>query len=285
MTCQMQLSHRFARRPRANLCAHWLHETFHGRDGELVECVIPRRRRALRDPCQRIDLYTNTVYVWSTQFAPKWWRRMEKLLISADSHVFEPGDLWWKALGGRFGDAVPRALTSFDGQQGAFFYVGRSGEAAKMDELVDANAKDRRLEDLAQAGSDPVYRMKLMAADNVAAEVLNPTWGLWIPRISDPALRNACAEVYNDWILEYCSVNLKRLLPIAMMPITDVDWATKELERIVRRGARGIMIGTNPVDVDTRPYRDPYCDRFWAAAQESGLPVTLHIVTGRVRDP
>jgi predicted TIM-barrel fold metal-dependent hydrolase len=127
--------------------------------------------------------------------------------------------------------------------------------------------------------------MKLMAADNVAAEVLNPTWGLWIPRISDPALRNACAEVYNDWILEYCSENLKRLLPIAMTPITDVDWAVGELQRVVKRGARGVMIGTNPVDADTTPYRDTYYDRFWAAAEESGLPVTLHIVTGRVRDP
>jgi hypothetical protein len=50
---------------------------------------------------------------------------MEKLIISADSHVFEPGDLWSKALGHRFGDAVPRALANFAGQDGSFFYVGR----------------------------------------------------------------------------------------------------------------------------------------------------------------
>jgi predicted TIM-barrel fold metal-dependent hydrolase len=209
---------------------------------------------------------------------------MEKLIISADSHVFEPGDLWSKALGSRFGDAVPRAVNSFNGYEGKFFFVGRDGEAARMDELVDANAKDRRLEDLARAGSDPHYRMKLMAADNIAAEVLNPTWGLWIPRIRDAALRNACAEVYNDWILEYCSANLARLLPIAITPILDVDWAVNELERVVERGARGVMIGTNPAD-PALPYRDRHYDRFWAAAQASGLPVTLHIVTGRVRDP
>ena len=28
------------------------------------------------------------------------------LIISADSHVLEPGDLWTKALGGRFGACV-----------------------------------------------------------------------------------------------------------------------------------------------------------------------------------
>jgi len=209
---------------------------------------------------------------------------MEKLIISADSHVFEPGDLWSKALGIRFGDAVPRAVSNFNGKEGSFFFVGRDGEAARMDELVDANAKDRRLEDLARAGSDPAYRMQLMAADNIAAEVLNPTWGLWIPRISDGALRNACAEVYNDWILDYCSENLRRLLPIAVVPILDVGWAMKELVRVVKRGARGVMIGTSPAD-PAPPYRDQGYDRFWAAAAESELPVTLHIVTGSVRDP
>ena len=33
------------------------------------------------------------------------------------------------------------------------------------------------------------------------------------------------------------------------------------------------------------PYRDPIYDRFWAAANAAGAPVTLHILTGRVLDP
>ena len=209
---------------------------------------------------------------------------MEKLIISADSHVFEPGDLWIKALGRRFGDRVPHAIDSFENHPGRFFYVGKPGEAAKLDELVDANSKDRRLEDLARAGSDPAFRLELMAKDNIAAEVLNPTWGLWIPRIPESDMRNACAEVYNDWILDYCSHDLKRLLPIAMIPIVDVEWAIGEQRRTVKRGARGVMIGTNPIE-GAKPYRDHCYDPFWAAAEEAGLPVTLHIVTGKVRDP
>ena len=34
-------------------------------------------------------------------------------LISADSHVLEPGELWTSALGERFGDALPRIVKSF----------------------------------------------------------------------------------------------------------------------------------------------------------------------------
>lgn len=209
---------------------------------------------------------------------------MNNLIISADSHVFEPSDLWSKALGSRFGDEVPHAVSNFEGHEGTFFYVGRPGEAAKMDELVAADNVDRRLEDLAKAGGDPVYRLGLMDSDGIKAEVLNPTWGLWIPRMPNGAARNACAEVYNDWIMEYCSQDLKRLLAVAMIPIVDVDWAIGELHRVLKLGARGVMIGTSPVDGAT-PYRDKKYDPFWAAAQEAGLPVTLHIVTGKVRDP
>ena len=31
-------------------------------------------------------------------------------LISADSHVMEPYETWWKALGPKFGDRTPRLL-------------------------------------------------------------------------------------------------------------------------------------------------------------------------------
>ena len=36
---------------------------------------------------------------------------MDHLLISADSHVIEPVDLFETALGEKYGDAVPRELT------------------------------------------------------------------------------------------------------------------------------------------------------------------------------
>jgi hypothetical protein len=34
-------------------------------------------------------------------------------IISADSHVMEPLDLWWGALGHKFGDRTPRPLNEY----------------------------------------------------------------------------------------------------------------------------------------------------------------------------
>ena len=36
-------------------------------------------------------------------------------IISADSHVMEPLDLWWNALGQTFGDRTPRVLDEYQG--------------------------------------------------------------------------------------------------------------------------------------------------------------------------
>jgi predicted TIM-barrel fold metal-dependent hydrolase len=206
------------------------------------------------------------------------------LIISADSHVLEPGDLWTKALGARFGDALPRIVKGFEGHDGTFFYLGRPGEAARIDELVNSVGDDQRIGELVRAGSDPAFRLKLMLADGVSAEVLNPTFALWVPRIPDPAMRRACAEVFNDWIVDYCATASKRFLGVGIVPIDDPQWAVDEAQRIIRRGVRGIMVPTQPID-GAPPYRNSVYDRFWGVVEEARVPVTLHIVTGRVRDP
>jgi hypothetical protein len=48
-------------------------------------------------------------------------------LISADSHVIEPYDMWWNALGPTLGDRTLRLLDDYQGQKGSFFYSGNRG--------------------------------------------------------------------------------------------------------------------------------------------------------------
>jgi predicted TIM-barrel fold metal-dependent hydrolase len=206
---------------------------------------------------------------------------MNDQVISADSHAMEPLDLWQKALSQRFGDAVPRVVKGYEGHAGTFFFAGR--EAFRIDDTVDPERAERERE-LEGAGNNPIERLRLLDRERIAAEVLNPTHGLLIPRIPDSALRKACAEVMNDWLIEHCSENPRRMIGVALIPIEDVSWAVAELKRVVARGMRGVMIGLYPAE-SAPPYRSNLYDPFWAAVQEMDLPLTLHIVTGRVRDP
>ena len=111
---------------------------------------------------------------------------MLDLVISSDSHVMEPFDLWENALGGRFEDKVPRLVKTYAGIDGNFFYCGR--ETARVDELMVSGAGDELLAKLIAAGRDPGTRRLMLDEEGIAAEVLNATWTLFMMRIEDGAL-------------------------------------------------------------------------------------------------
>jgi predicted TIM-barrel fold metal-dependent hydrolase len=202
------------------------------------------------------------------------------IVISADSHVIEPLDLWRKALGSRYGTDAPGLVNRRNGVEGTFFFTGREYmDAAEM--IPGDNAMQARL---LEAGRDPAVRLTCMREDKVTAEVINSTWCLFIMRVLNDALVRDCCRVFNDWIAEYCSHAPQILLGTAMIPMADVEWAVSEMERCAKKGMRTVLINadTRP---GWRPYRDGHYDRFWAAACDLGMPVTIHVLTGEAVDP
>lgn len=209
---------------------------------------------------------------------------MEKLMvISADSHVVEPPDLFTKSLGCKYGDEVPRWLDSYKGRRGMFFFGGF--DYLDYGPVIYGGDDDPQLrEKLKVAGYDPAARIACLDEDGVYSEIVNATSTLFVLRARNDNMARECCEVFNDWLADYCSYAPKRLYGTAMIHMEDVNWAVKELERGAKRGLRSVLI-----NCDTRPEWEPYQDKkydpFWARAQELDMPVTLHIISGNVADP
>jgi len=208
-------------------------------------------------------------------------------IVSADSHVMEPGDLWQERLDRKLRGRAPKVIENPKGEGPRFlfavegvppfpvaggFAAGRSGE-----ELRDIMQKG--YEAARPSGWDPVERIKDQEVDGVDAEVLYPTLGMTIFAATDAELQQASFEVYNDWLAEYCRYDARRLYGIGLVSLEDIDHAVASVERLQRQGMRGLMIwGAAP---ENRPYSDRAYDPFWAAASEAGLPVSLHIIASR----
>lgn len=171
----------------------------------------------------------------------------DELLISADSHVMEPGDLWSTRLPARLRPHAPS------------FANGASDQSKP-------------------GGWDPSERIKEMAVDGVSLEVLYATRGMSLFRIEDIALQEACVKVFNDWLIEYCAVSPDRLFGVGLISLHNIDHAVVELERCRNAGLRGAMIWQNPPE--NLPFSSDHYERFWAAAQDLEMPVSLHILTG-----
>ena len=211
-----------------------------------------------------------------------------KQLISADSHVMEPPDLWWNALGAKFGDRTPRMLDEYKGEKGSFFYSGYLGSPVQrvriaLSSQTEAAAYEAEERGMGAVGYDPEVRVKFQVEAGIDAEVMNPTTMLGLMRNPDVPVLQACSEVFNDWMAEFVSYSPKRLIGISTIPMYDVDWAVNELARTLNKGLNSPMINCQPPE-GCLPYRDRVYDKFWAAAEEAGVPITLHILTGKVVD-
>ena len=180
---------------------------------------------------------------------------ISEVLISSDSHVMESFDLWAERLPAAFRDRAPR-----------YEHLRQKNESAAH-----------------PGGNDPRARVKEMATDGVSGEVLYPTIQMDQFGIKDPALQEACFRVYNDWLMEYCGYMPSRLYGIGAISSYNIDHAIVEMERCKKAGMRGVMIWQVPPK--ELPFTSDHYDRFWGAAQDMALPVSLHILTGAPYGP
>ena len=61
--------------------------------------------------------------------------------------------------------------------------------------------------------ASPTWRL-----DGVVAEVIYPTFGLFIDMVPAPDLQMACAQVYNDWLAETFLRRPEVFVPTAVVP-------------------------------------------------------------------
>jgi predicted TIM-barrel fold metal-dependent hydrolase len=210
----------------------------------------------------------------------------EPIILSSDSHVFEPPDLWTKRIDNAFKSRAPRMervgdvdhLVIEDGQMIAG--IGLISNAGARYDAPETISDHARFEDVHEGGYDPAQHLRDMVIDGVYGEVLYPSQGLFYYKVADPQLFSAICRAYNDWLAEFCSVGPDRLKAIAMINVDDVADAVSELERTAKFGFVGAMITEYPLE--ERRYDHSDYEPLWAAAAGLNMPLSLHTATRRV---
>jgi predicted TIM-barrel fold metal-dependent hydrolase len=209
---------------------------------------------------------------------------MPRLLISADSHVMEPPDLWTRHLPQRLRAHGPR----FEMHNGALCLMVEDRVVRNFSRLSQTEPADRQDQGppdktFSMGANDPAARLRDLDIDGVWGEVMYPNLGFFCCfHIRNPELQVETARVYNDWVGETFIRSSERFAPVALVPVLDVDAAIAELRRVAARGFRSALL---PDHMDARPYNAPAYEPLWAAAQELGMPLTFHAGTGRSQTP
>lgn len=201
-------------------------------------------------------------------------------LISADSHVVEPPDLWTARMPAKYADRAPHQVRTANGDAWAF-----PGTAPFPFGLVQCGGlppEDYRLwvrwEEVRKETYQPAARLISQDHSGVRAEVLYPS-----PRIaiaiymidSDAGYHLACVGAYNDWLSEHCAPAPDRLIGLAMVPGVGLDFAMKEAERALKLpGIGGLLLNRYPAGgLRLAPQDDPFFQ--WCAGNR--IPVHIHV--------
>jgi predicted TIM-barrel fold metal-dependent hydrolase len=164
-------------------------------------------------------------------------------IISADSHITEPQDLF---------DGLPAGV-----RERVKLFIGQ---------------KQRP-----DGAMNPEARIIDMDRDGLDAEVLYPDMCLGMFS-SDADVQEAAFPIYNDWIADFAKTSPKRLYGVMCLPAYDIDFAIKELQRGADLGLKAAMLWEVP---DPKyPFTGNHYEKLWSAAEEAGMPINLHILTG-----
>lgn len=200
--------------------------------------------------------------------------------ISGDSHLEIDSKAWLPRVPAKHRDRAPRLVRLEDGAD-AWLVEGQPPRTVPAD-LYGGKGRDvwrpfgQRYDDTPGTGS-PGQRLSEQDQDGVDAEVLFP--GASGPRlwrnIRDDDAYKAVLRAYNDFLAQdYCTAAPGRLIGIGVLPWTGVDDAIGEMEHCAELGLKGVCLGVFPSGLD---HPSPADDRFWAAALDIGMPVTIHV--------
>ena len=199
-------------------------------------------------------------------------------IVSSDSHVLEPHDLWTKRLAGStYADRAPEMRG--DASEGYVFLsdgldpfpIGLAGAAGRPSDTLGPAGEIR------EGGWETDARLVDMDADGILAEVLYPSVGMSVAQSKDRDYQLACIRAYNDWVAEFCDGSEGRLVGLALIPAIDIESSLAEIERTYALGLRGALIPAVPTEGH---YGETRFDPFWAAFAERDWPVSFHVLAG-----
>ena len=134
------------------------------------------------------------------------------ILISSDSHIIEPPDLWLDRIDRAFRDRAPRVVREekgdwwvIDGKRSMSFLGVQTGD--RFEKEASELIIEAHFDAVRPAAYDPKRYVAENLEDGVEASILYPSEALLVYGIPDSALCSAAMRAYNDYIAEFCSAD------------------------------------------------------------------------------
>lgn len=219
-------------------------------------------------------------------------------VFDADNHLYETQDAFTRhlparykkaiqyvnvdgrtkiAIGGKISEYIPNPtfeVVARPGAQEEYFRVGNPKGLSRR-ELFGEPIQSP------PAFREPVSRLQLMDEQGLDRTLMFPTLASVLEERmkEDPELMHVAIHSFNEWLYETWQFDHRDRIfttPVITLPI--LERAIEELEWVLARGARAVLIRPAPVPgyKGSRSFALPEFDPFWARVVEADILVTLH---------
>jgi predicted TIM-barrel fold metal-dependent hydrolase len=219
-------------------------------------------------------------------------------LFDADNHLYETEESLTRYLPKQYRSAIQyvqvngRTKIALRGQisdyipNPTFEVVARPG--AMEDYFKNGNPEGKSRREIfgdpmrsVPAFREPGPRLELMDELGVQRTLMFPTLASLVEERmrDDPELIHAAVHGLNQWLHEVWSFNYSdRIFTVPVISLPIVDKAIAELEWVLERGARAILVRPAPVPGyrGPRSFALPEFDPFWKVVQDNGVLVAMH---------
>jgi predicted TIM-barrel fold metal-dependent hydrolase len=225
-------------------------------------------------------------------------RTLDFPVFDADNHLYETRESFTRHLPDPYKSAIEyielhgrtkimiRGTVSEYIPNPTFEVVARPG--AQEDYFRNGNPEGKSYREIVgepmrsiAAFREPAPRLELMDELGVDRALMFPTLASLLEERmrDDPELTHAAIHALNEWLYEEWTFNYQDRIfatPVITLPI--VEKAIEELEWVLERGAKTVLIRPAPVPGfrGSRSFGFPEFDPFWKAVEEADILVSMH---------
>ena len=223
--------------------------------------------------------------------------------IDADQHLNPPQTFWADYLPQPLKPLAPKLEHGEDADY--IVFEGKRRKINLMNALAGKKAQDFKMEgrasDVLKGNYDAQARLADMDADGVDAAVLYGGGPLGTQNVE---LYYESFRAYNRYLKDFCDHDRQRLCGVAYLPMRDVEESIKMLHEVAEMGFTTVNIPAFPQRPQSTvslsntgasaqmaaqaaaltgdpwyevQYDQPQFDRFWAAAVDHDIALTIHL--------
>lgn len=226
--------------------------------------------------------------------------RYQGPVFDADNHYYETHDAFTRHVPKRMQSRCVEWITMEDGRK--YHMVGGKidkrtnptfnpiSKPGVLRELYRGNPNGKTGMELIKSSLEPARaeymnreaRINALEEQGLQSTWLFPTSAVLYEEHLKHDVDAVCAtyEGFNLWLEEDWSYNYEdRLFAAPYISLADVDWACRELDKVLKKGARVLVMRPSAVYTRNGPLNPghKYFDPFWSRVNEAGITVVAHI--------